>query len=311
MPKLWRDKRWWRWAQAAAGLAVIGFVVRHLARNWDAIRSEPIAWTFAPHWVLTSLALVLVVYALLAESWRRMLAGWGPSLRFSEAARIWVISSLGKYLPGKVWAVAGMAMLAERRGIPPAPATASAILLQIASIGTGALVVGMTGVAVLEARQPGSRLAIGLLLLASGAALAAVLWPPFARRLLARFRSAPDQRVTPRFGAVAFGIAANLVAWLGYGIALWLLARALLPTAELPLGDAIGGFAGSYIAGLLFLLAPGGLGVREGVFIWMVQDRIGPANALVLAGVSRIGMTVADLLAALPFVLTQRGRARD
>ncbi|HEV8613162.1 MAG TPA: hypothetical protein VGQ73_06605, partial [Gemmatimonadales bacterium] len=81
--------------------------------------------------------------------------------------------------------------------------------------------------------------------------------------------------------------------------------------AELSLLEAIGAFAGSYIAGLLFLLAPGGLGVREGVFMWMLQDRLGPANALALAAVSRLGMTVADVLAALPFVLTRSEDARE
>jgi hypothetical protein len=265
----------------------------------------------APHWIILSLITVLATYAMLAESWRRMLAGWGPSLRFVEAARIWVISSMGKYLPGKIWAIAGMALLAERRGIAPGPATASALLLQVVSLGTGALLVGVTGITALETHRPGSRLALGAVVVASVAGLALVLSPPLARRLLSRLNRDPGQRVTPRPGAVVFGVLANLAAWGAYGLALWLLARGVLPSADLPLLDATAGFAGSYLAGLLFLLAPGGLGVREGVFVWMLQDRIGPAHALVLAGVSRIGMTVADLLAALPFVLTRPERSRD
>jgi hypothetical protein len=305
------SRRWWRWLQAVAGVAVIGFVVRHLVRNWEAIKAEPVDWTLSPAWIVLSLVLVLVTYALLAESWRRMLAGWGPLLRYLDAARIWVLSSMGKYLPGKIWAIAGMALLAERRGVSAAAATGSAILLQVVSIGTGALLVGITGMTALEAHWPGGRLAVGLVLLASVVGLVAILWPPLAARLLARFQRGSDQRISPSPRAVGFGIIANLLAWAGYGVALWLLARGVLPNADLGIADAIGAFAGSYIAGLLFLLAPGGLGVREGVFVWMLQDRIGPANALVLAGVSRIGMTVADLLAALPFVLLYRSSPRD
>lgn len=313
MQKPWRSRRWWRWIQGIAGLAVILFVIRHLVRNWEAVRTEPVAWAFSPFWILSSLVLILATYALLAESWRRMLAGWGPILPYLEAARIWVLSSMGKYLPGKIWAIAGMALLAERRGVSPAAATASAILLQVVSIGTGALLVGITGMTALEAHWPGGRLAVILVLVASVAGLVAILWPPVATRLLSRFQRAGggDQRLSPNPSAVAFGMIANLLAWAGYGVALYLLARGVLPTAELRLSEAIGAFAGSYIAGLLFLLAPGGLGVREGVFVWMLQDRIGPANALVLAGVSRIGMTVADLMAALPFVLLYRRSPRD
>lgn len=286
-------------------------MVRYLARNWEAVRSEPVAWAVSPLWILLSLVLVLSTYALLAESWRRMLAGWGPLLSYLEAARIWVLSSMGKYLPGKIWAIAGMALLAERRGVSPAAATGSAILLQVVSIGTGALLVGITGMTALEAHWPGGRLAVGLVLLASAGGLAAIMWPRVARLLLARLQRGSEQRLTPDPAAVGFGIIANLLAWAGYGVALWLLARGVLPAATLSIPEAIGAFAGSYIAGLLFLLAPGGLGVREGVFVWMIQDRIGPANALVLAGVSRIGMTVADLLAALPFVLLYRSPPRD
>lgn len=310
MQKPWHSRRWWRWLQAIAGLAVLGFVVRHLVRNWDAVRAQSVEWTISPPWILLSLVLVLATYGLLAESWRRMLAGWGPLLSYFDAAGIWVLSSMGKYLPGKIWAIAGMALLAERRGVSPAAATGSAILLQVVSIGTGALLVGITGMTALEAHWPGGRLAVGLVLLASAAGLVAILWPKVAARLLSRVQRG-GERLAPNPGAVGFGIAANLLAWAGYGVALWLLARGVLPSAELGIPEAIGAFAGSYIAGLLFLLAPGGLGVREGVFVWMIQDRIGPANALVLAGVSRIGMTVADLLAALPFVLLYRSTPRD
>lgn len=327
--KPWLGDRWWRWLQAIAGLAIIAFVVRYLVRNWTAIRTEPVQWDINVGWLALYLLVVLATFALLAESWRRMLAGWGARLAFVEAARVWVLSSMGKYLPGKVWSLAGMAMLAERRGISPVTATASALLLQVVSLGTGALLVGATGVATLESHRPGAKVALVVIVLGSIAALVVALSPPFARRLrnaLGRMRrtgaprgagegeqggmndAEPAQRVTPSIGAVGFGVAANLVAWGAYGFALWCLAQGLLPAANLAFRDAIGGFAGSYIAGLLFLLAPGGLGVREGVLLWMLQDRIGPANALALAGVSRIGMTVADLLAALPFVLWLRRR---
>ena len=305
-----RERRW-RWLQWAGGLLVLGFVARYLIRNWATIRAERVIWGLAPGWILASLLIVVATYALLVESWRRMLAGWGPRLGWRDAARIWVLSSLGKYLPGKVWAIAGMALMAQRRGVPPWTATASAILLQVVSIGTGALLVGATGIGALELHRPGSRVALVVILLGSLAALAAVLWPKLAGRLLARFGAAPGVPLTPKASAVGFGIAANLAAWILYGVALWCLARGTLPAAELSVGEAVGAFAGSYIAGLLFLLAPGGLGVREGVFMWMLQDRLGPANALALAAVSRLGMTVADVLAALPFVLTREERASE
>jgi len=303
-------KGWWRWIQALGGALVVFFVARYLARNWDEVRRAQLELTLRPGWVIASLVLVLGTYGILIESWRRMLAGWGPLLGWWESARVWVISSMGKYIPGKVWAIAGMALLAQRRGVPPWAATASAILLQVVSIATGALIVGITGIAALEASHPGSTIALWLLLAGSVAGLALVLSPRVSARLLRLVSPAGDERLTPSAAAVGFGIVANATAWVTYGVALWLLARGVLPGAGLGVIEAIGAFAASYIAGYLFLLAPGGLGVRESVFVIMLEPRIGLANALALAAVSRLGMTAADVLAALPFVRAFKETAR-
>jgi hypothetical protein len=123
--------------------------------------------------------------------------------------------------------------------------------------------------------------------------------------------AAPDAGpVTPPVGAVAFGIVANVVAWIGYGVALLLLARGLLPDVELGLLPATAVFTASYLAGFLALFAPGGIGVREGVFILMLQGPIGIGAATALAIASRLLLTVTELGAAVPFLLFPRGRPR-
>ena len=52
--------------------------------------------------------------------------GGGSDCDGWTAARIWTVSSLGKYIPGKVWAVAGMALMSKEAGIEPWAATGSA-----------------------------------------------------------------------------------------------------------------------------------------------------------------------------------------
>ena len=203
-----------------------------------------------------------------------MLSAWGRGLDFPSAARIWLVSSLGKYLPGKVWAVAGMAVMAQRAGVGAGPATGSAIILQVLALGTGAAVAALTGWSSLRAAYPGVEVGLAILLAVSLAAVGVLLWPPSLRRVVRL--AAPDAAaVAPPGWAVVFGIAANTVAWLGYGVALWLLARGLLPGAGLGLLRAIAVFTASYLAGFLALFAPGGIGVREGVFILMLQGPIG------------------------------------
>jgi uncharacterized membrane protein YbhN (UPF0104 family) len=239
-----------------------------------------------------------------------MLAGWQQSLPFFQSVRIWAVSGLGKYVPGKVWAVAGMAMMAQRGGVAAWAATASAVVLQALSVGTGAAVVGLAGSTRLEAEAPWARVALISLMVASAVGLALLLWPPFTRRLLQLLRvSAPPER-SPGARAVAVGLVANVAAWVGYGASLWLLAHGLLDVPALSLRLAIGAFAASYVAGLLALFAPGGIGVRELVFLLMLDGVVGPGIAAALAIASRLLLTLTEIGTALPFLILQRGQRR-
>jgi hypothetical protein len=302
--------RWFRVAQWLAGLAIVIFAARSLLHNWSELRSQPLVWRVQPGWLVLSAVMVWTMYAVLVVAWRTMLAGWGQRLDGWTAARIWTVSSLGKYLPGKVWAIAGMALMAQRAGIAPWAATGSAVVLQVLAIGTGAVVAGLTGWRAIEAAHAGARGALLLLVLGAVAGIALLLWPPFLRRLLRIAAPGSEVRRTPAAAGIGFGIVANFVAWLGYGAALWMLARGLLPDAGLGLPLAIAVFTASYLAGFLALFAPGGLGVREGLFILMLQGPLGIGAATALALASRLLLTITEFGAAVPFLGLFRGKAR-
>lgn len=302
-------RRLWRAAQWVVGAAIVLAAAVQLATNWDALRSQPLAWQVRPAYLVASALIVWGMYAVLIAAWRLVLHGWGERLEAVPAARIWTVSSLGKYLPGKVWAIAGMALMAQRAGVAPWAATGSAVILQALAIAAGGAVVAVTGTAALEAQWPGFRVGLGLLLAASVAGLALMTWPRFVRRLLRLVRIEPAS-ATPGTGAVLAAAGANLLAWLGYGAAFWLLAAGLFPHSGLRLDAAIGAFTASYLAGLLFLPAPGGVGVRESVMVLMLQAPLGEGGALALAIASRLLLTVTELGAAAPFLLIFRERTR-
>ncbi|HXG44785.1 MAG TPA: lysylphosphatidylglycerol synthase domain-containing protein, partial [Gemmatimonadales bacterium] len=291
------------------GTAVLAWVGAALWRNWSEVRAQPPVWSVNPGGVILSAILVWAMYAILIAAWRAMLAGWGQRLGPWEAARIWTVSSLGKYVPGKVWAVAGMALMAREAGVAPWAATASAVILQALAIGTGALVAGAAGSQALESAHPGATAALWALAAASALGVGLLTWPPLVQRLVRTVTTLPAAGSLPA-RPVLLGLGANLVAWLGYGAALWILARATLPEAPLGLGAAIGSFAASYVAGLLVLVAPGGLGVREGVFVLMAQGSLGWGGAAALAVASRLLLTLTELGAALPFLIFRRGSLR-
>ena len=302
-------RRLWRAAQWIIGGAIVLAAALQLAANWDALRRQPLDWQVRPAYLVASALIVWGMYVILIAAWRLVLHGWGERLEPVPAARIWTVSSLGKYLPGKVWAIAGMALMAQRAGVAAWAATGSAVILQALAIAAGGAVLALTGTSALEAQWPGFRAGLLLLLAASVTGLALMTWPPFVRRLLRLARIQPAS-ATPGTGAVLTAAGANLLAWIGYGAAFWLLAAGLLPHSGLRLDTAIGAFTASYLAGLLFLPAPGGVGIRESVMVLMLQGPLGEGGALALAIASRVLLTITELGAAAPFLLIFRERTR-
>lgn len=292
----------WRVAQWIIALAIIGFAATDFARSWSRLREQPVEWAIHPGLLVASAVLVWAMYAILIQAWRAMLRGWGDRLPFLTAARIWTVSSLGKYIPGKLWAIAGMAVMAQRAGVRRWTAAASAVVLQALAVGTGAAVVGAAGSASLQSRYPWVPSALMLLVGLSLLGIALLLWPPVIRRLL-RLVRLEAEGASPGGGAVLAGMIANVVAWAGYGLAFWLLARGLFDAPAFTPALAITTFAASYIAGLLFLPAPAGIGVRESVVILMLGGALGEPTALALAIASRVLLTITEFGAAAPFLL--------
>ncbi len=287
--------------QAVLAAAVGAFVWRSLARHWEEFRTVEVTFHLQPGWIALSALVVWATYGGLIEAWRRILAGWGERLPYATAVRIWTISNLGRYLPGKIWSVAGLAVLAQRSGVAPWAAAGSAIIMQAVALGTG--------VAVVAATAPGaaSPLSLSLAALVAAAVVAVLVWPK-TMRLASR---ALGRELRPlHAAAVTIAALVTALSWVAYGVAFWLLARGLFGHTSLSLVSAIGVFAAGYIIGLLALVAPGGVGVREIIFIGLLAPILGSGAAVALGVASRILLTITEAGAAAAGLLTrERKRA--
>ena len=93
------------------------FAARSLIGQWDKVGSRLSHIQFQWPWITAGTALVLASYVLLIEGWRRVLVAWDSHLPFGDAARIWFLSNLGKYVPGNIWSLTAMGVMARRRGL--------------------------------------------------------------------------------------------------------------------------------------------------------------------------------------------------
>ena len=282
--------------------AVVFFVYRALTRHWAEFRGLEIDLSFELRAIVLAALTVWATYLILIEAWRWVILGWGQSLGRLQAARIWLISNLGRYLPGKVWSIAGLAVLAGRAGVKSWAATGSAVAMQALAVGTG------VGVVAVAAPQTASPLPLAL----AGAIAVVFVWLLVSPALVSRVVSAlwPQTEFRPLDlrAAMSAGFV-TVLAWIAYGVAFWLLANGLFVDHALDVRSAIGIFAAGYIVGLLAIFAPGGVGVREAVLVALLTPRIGPGEALALAVASRLLLTLCEVVAALAALpLSLRGK---
>ena len=294
--------------QIAFAAAAFWFVGRAIVRYWGDVERSLAA--LSPRWlpIVGSAILVLAAYVILIETWRVMLGAWEgrTPIAFRDATRIWFISNLGRYVPGKIWQIAAMSALAQRLGVSPVAATGSALIVNLANILSGFVVALAGGLQLLDATthgRSGTAIAVALVLLA-GLLLLPVLLPPavaLAGRVTGRLPRAP--RVPARSVWVAtLGTAA---AWALYGTGFALLAHGILPALPGGVWDFVAVYTVSYLAGYLFVPAPGGLGVREWTMVQglTVLGIAAPGDAWTIAFVSRLWLTVLEAAPGVVFLL--------
>ncbi len=245
-------------------------------------------------------------YAVLIASWQLLLRLWGSPLPRTDAARIWFVSSLGKYVPGKVWSIAAMAVLAKEAGASPVAATGSAIIMQLVNLAAGFAVVALAGAGDLLAAYPliraGAWLTVALTLVGLLFGPALLRWALRAASRLLRQPAPQIPRITRTDLVLLFG--ANVVAWIAYGVGFGIFWRALLGHGGGISLAALAVYTSSYLLGFLALVVPGGLGVRETALtgLLMSLSLATPGDAALLAAASRIWLTVLEILPGLAFL---------
>lgn len=227
--------------------------------------------------------LVLAAKVLLAENARQAAGAHEVRLDFRTAFRLYNLSQLGKYVPGAVWQYVGRAAAYRDLGARPARIRDALVTETLWVTGAaaiiGSLLAGSGVWPVVEDAVDGSRAVLVSLVAVAVLAVAAVaVTLVVARRSLVAYARAavPGPRAALTLVAV----------WLLLGAAFVVTARAAGVPA--PWGYGAGLFAVAYAVGVVVLLAPAGLGVREAVLTVGLLPLASADAVLVAVVVSRL-----------------------
>ncbi|NLG54380.1 MAG: flippase-like domain-containing protein [Rhodococcus sp.] len=279
-----------RFAVTSAILVAIAFAIRS---QWSEVKDTILSLNVGL--LILSALFVFLGMGAAVRAWQHTLGALEHPIPAFDAARCYLVGQLGKYLPGSVWAFVLQTELARRAGVSRGAAFVT-VMVTVGLSTTAALIVGLFGLPALF--QVSTFAAVAVMVLVPIALICA--YPPVLTRLvniaLKILRRAPlHQPLTMHKIGLALGWCA--ASWVLYGVHLWILASSRSGFELRSLAQCVGALALGMCAGVLVVVVPSGIGVREAVVVAALSPFMDAGVALALALASRLVFTLCEVTA--------------
>ncbi|MEK7171731.1 MAG: lysylphosphatidylglycerol synthase domain-containing protein [Patescibacteria group bacterium] len=284
-------------------IAIFYFLGKQFANDWDKIK----AFSFDFNFSLLSLSVVLyaITFFFLALGLHFILKFFHKPIPFRENLLYFCITQPAKYIPGKIWIAVARMKFFKTHDVPNPVTLLATGTESVMEIFAGAYI---SLVAILQTDIFNSS-SVWATIIISGLGLV-FLSPPvfyFFINLYLRITKLPPiekiQRVS--FLKILLLQIIYIVAMGGFGVSHLVFLQSFVPVSAeyFPFLISVGSF--SYVASIIALFAPSGLGVREGVWFLALKTIITSPVAIIYAFASRIWTIVIEailLFIALPIL---------
>lgn len=282
-------------------LVVCAMIIKQVSGQWAAIASFP--WAIHPGVLAISGGVLVVMMVGTAAAWVLLARCMGIPLEMAKGLRIFFLSSLGKYLPGKVWTLVSVAAIGKQEGFGGARLASSMLYFAVLNVQTG-LLLTLAGFA-LKGIDPALGISPSAMVWLIVCGVGLFFFPAFFSRMLRVacrifHRQTPDivLRFQQTLGLFLVVIALWGVELIGY----WLLVRSYYPLGFAALPDLMLAWSLSVSVGFLAVFMPAGLGARDGMLLLMLQGFMPPEVASVSTLVFRAWGTAMELGICMVFL---------
>ncbi len=282
----------------------LGFMAMMVMKLWPQLQKLDFELQAMP--TAISLLLLIILFILDAYGWLHILSSLDHFPSTLPSIRIWLLSSVARYLPGGIWSYVSRAEMTHKQGVD-LPSISVALYLETILLAASSFVVGLPALII----AGGFQLHWWYVLLFS--CLTLLIFQPACLRQLQRLPG----RVGKSFIAVSLPTFYQMIKLYAYYVFFWCLFGAafvvfvnmfhpLSVQYWLPVGSCI---ALSFFAGFVMVFVPGGIGIRESVLYFLLEPLISAPGALLVSVGSRIWIMTGEALSlALAEALFQRQR---
>lgn len=273
-------------------LVIFFFLIRSLVRNWHQIPFASLH--FRPAYLLISYIFLLLNFLFFVKAWQAIIRYLRSDIAFSNAFWVMTASQTAKYVPGGVWFALGRVYLAKNKELSPETIGVSVIIETGLTFLVGILLFFLA----LSLSRP-ENIVNYLLLIPVFFFFLLVLYPPVLNRLVnlgLKIIKRPAIRFELSYRQLLRIAFYFLGLWLAQIIGYFLLINSIypIPTGRIPSLAAI--YIISWMAGFIVILAPGGLGVREGTMSLLLSALVPSALAIGISFISRVWITIFEIV---------------
>jgi hypothetical protein len=258
--------------QLGIAVLVLGFLILTVISQWSEIQDKGVH--FHVLWLVPAFLTLPVFYVLSGVGWDLILRALGHRVGVGRAQVAWGQPLLARYVPGSVLYVLGRVLLSERLGVPRRTTVASIAYEQAISATSAIIFAAYYFIDHPDLQGQPLRFAFLLLIPLAIALLHPRVFGPISNRLLRAFGREPLPAVISMRDIVGL-LLFYLLNWVVITVGTYCVARSV---SDVPVDQmfAVGSAqALGYVAALLTLVAPAGLGIRDAVFAWAVKGAVG------------------------------------
>jgi len=314
-----------RWLQILFSIALLLYLTRYIVFRWREVSNVGLTFDFLP--ILYACCLLILFYLIYSLTWIRLLRWIGTGQAETTLSnilllRIFFISFITRYLPvGTLWNVSGRIELLKREGFRRAIGFTSVLFEQIYLI-SGTIFLVSIGILFYPPEALPDLLSNYRILLSIGGIVVCLLTliaPDWILWIFSRLLSKPILESTSEQLSIlrrVYTFLRFVLANAAQGLAAMFVLGAVFPSwAENPalFPVLISAYPFSRFIGQVFAFVPGGIGVREGSFVFVLGPLFSVETLVAAAALMRLISVINELvlLGGILFIHRWRFNQKD
>jgi len=297
----------WSVAKWSICVAVLFFVGWRAYALWTKDEFEAVDLQY--RWLLPAMTVYLAAWIPSVWFWKQLLNNTGHAPSTKNLIRSYYCGHMGKYIPGKAMVLVIRSALLKSENVDYRSSALTATYETLWMMGTGSLIAvcsfpSLFLPALIE-EAPWLNWSIPLIAIGITLCLLPILsrlLSKVTRWMLAKNAHLEGDSRMVNTQLLFQGLLIYLVTWSMLGLSLGLILRSV--SASVSFADGfflVGAVAAANVLGFAALFAPGGIGIREGILMEILQthSQIGQRQAVLVAVLLRLVWLTAEILATV------------